>query len=329
MSLNDLFFDRARKRPARVAYPEGHDPRIVEAAVKARQMGIAIPVLVGNPAEVTAIASRSGWNLDGITVLSPKDDGLLDRFADDYARTRNLRTAIARKVVQKPLSFAGMIVKTGMADAMVGGVDTATASMIQAASLTIGLQPGITTPSSCFVMIVPDFQGEKEKALIFADCGLNIQPTAAQLADIALASASSARSLLGVEPRVAMLSFSTKGSGSHADVDKVLEALSIVRAKAPFLIVDGELQGDAALSPRVGEKKAKGSPVAGQANVLIFPDLNSGNICYKLTQYLAKATALGPLLQGFARPANDMSRGATVDDLIGVTAITSIQAQGA
>jgi phosphate acetyltransferase len=220
-----------------------------------------------------------------------------------------------------------MMVRAGDGDGMVAGAASATASVIQAASLTIGFQQGLSTPSSYFVMIIPEFMGRKDKPFIFADCGMNISPSPSQLAEIARASATSAKVLLGEQPVVAFLSFSTKGSASHADVDKVREAVRIAKDRYPDMLLDGELQGDAALIPSVGAKKAKGSPVAGKANVLIFPDLDAGNICYKLVQYLANAKALGPLLQGFARPVSDMSRGATVDDIIGITAITAIQAQ--
>jgi len=211
---------------------------------------------------------------------------------------------------------------------MVGGIANATASMIQAATLTIGFQPGINTPSSFFVMIIPSFRGEENVPIIFADCAVNIQPDARQLAEIGVASARNTRCLLGIEPRVAFLSFSTKGSANHADADKVIEAVKIAREIEPSCLMDGELQGDAALIPSVAAKKVKESSVAGRANVLIFPDLDAGNIAYKLVQWLGGARAIGPILQGFAKPVSDLSRGASVDDVVGVTAITSVQAIG-
>jgi phosphate acetyltransferase len=219
-----------------------------------------------------------------------------------------------------------MMVACGDASTMVGGVATATATIIQAGTLTVGLAEGINTASSFFLMVIPDFQGEKNKPFIYADCAVNIDPTAEQLADIALASARSAEKLLGMAPKVAMLSFSTKGSASHANVDKVLEALAIAKSKAPAIAIDGEFQADAAIIPRVAAKKVKTeSAVAGQANVLIFPDLNCGNVAYKLTQYMANAKAIGPFLQGFATPISDLSRGASVDDIVSTAAITLSQ----
>jgi len=327
MGLVEDFIAKAKSRPVRIVFPESKDPRILAAACKAGELGIAVPIVLGDASELRRMATEKGLSRDKLRIVSLTDDATLDRFADVYARARGLRTAIARKLVAKPLAFGGMMVRTGEADGMVAGAANATASVIQAASLTIGFQDGLSTPSSYFVMIIPEFMGQKDKPLIFADCGMNIDPTPTQLSEIARASATSARNLLGQEPVVAFLSFSTKGSANHAAVDKVREAVRITRERYPDLLVDGELQGDAALVPSVAEKKAKGSPVAGRANVLIFPDLDAGNICYKLVQYLAKAKALGPLLQGFAKPVSDMSRGATVDDIIGITAITATQAQ--
>jgi phosphate acetyltransferase len=232
-------------------------------------------------------------------------------------------------MVVRPVVFGGMMVRQGDADTMVAGVRTATANVIQAGALTVGYAPGITTASSFFLMIMPEFRGRKGQPLVFADCAVNIAPTAEQLADIALASATSAAKLLDEPPRVAMLSFSTQGSAAHERVELVTRALEIIRQRAPDAPIDGEFQADSALMPQVAAKKIKRpSDVAGNANVLIFPDLNAGNIGYKLVQYLAGARAIGPFLQGFAKPISDLSRGASIEDIIATVAVCLAQARG-
>jgi len=317
----------ARKRNLTVVLPEGSDERIVAAARILKDEGIARPIVLGKTEEIEAARNKAGVSLEGIETINPRESAKLEAYAQKYVAGRaDLPPTVAKRLLIKPLFFGGMMVAAGDADAMVGGAASATATVIQAGALTVGFAAGIKTPSSFFLMIIPDFQGEKDKTFIFADCAVNIEPTAQELAQIALASARSAEKLLGQEPRVAMLSFSTRGSASHALVDKVSQALEIARQQRGDLLIDGEFQADTAIVPRVAAKKVKGqSPVAGRANVLIFPDLNSGNIAYKLTQYLAGAKAIGPFLQGFAQPISDLSRGASVDDIVATAAITLAQ----
>lgn len=329
MDLIEKFIAAARGGGQSVVLPEGADARVLQAARRLVDEQIARPIVLGQPEEIERARSLAGVPLDGVRTLCPETAAEREGYVGAYAAERGLKESVARRMLTRPIVFAGMMVKLGHADTMIAGVSTATANVIQAGALTVGYAPGIATASSFFLMILPRFRGREHCPLVFADCAVNIAPKPEQLADIAIASARSAMRLLDEPPRVALLSFSTQGSAAHSHVEHVTRAVAIARERAPDLAIDGEFQLDAAIMPAVAVKKIKRpSDVAGQANVLVFPDLNSGNIGYKLTQYLAGARAIGPFLQGFARPISDLSRGATADDIVATTAVCLAQARG-
>ena len=328
MAIIDKIKAKAKADIKHIVLPEGEEIRNVQAAVMIRDQGLAKLTLLGNPAKVKEVAA--GADLTGIDIIDPADSDKAPLYAAtlyDLRKAKGMTEEEAAKKVADPMYYGIMMVKLGDADGLVSGAIHSTGDMLRPALQVIKSKPGMKTVSSCFLMECPNKAYGDDGVMIFSDCGVNIDPDAEQLANIALGAADSARSLAGMEPRVAMLSFSTKGSAKHDNVTKVQEATRIAKEMAPDLALDGELQLDAALVEKVGQLKAPGSKVAGHANTLVFPDLDAGNIGYKLVQRLAHAEAYGPILQGIAKPCNDLSRGCSAEDIVATVAITACQAQ--
>lgn len=325
-SFLDTMLARAKASKQTIVLPEGDDERTLAAAERILIDDIANLVILGDAAAI----KTSPYKLDGAKIIDPRTSDLRAGFAEQFyelRKAKGMTPEVAEETLNDVLYFGVMMVKTGQADGMVAGACHATGDVLRPCLQILKTAPGVKLVSSFFVMVVPDCDLGQQGTFLFSDCGLEVQPDAEKLAHIAVNSAKSWKTLIGTEPAVAMLSHSSYGSAKNNDSAKVVEATAIAKELAPDLALDGELQLDAAIVPSVGASKAPESPVAGKANVLIFPDIDAGNIGYKLVQRLAKAEAYGPITQGIAAPVNDLSRGCTADDIVGVIAITCVQAQ--
>jgi phosphate acetyltransferase len=330
MNLLDVIKENARKNPKRIVLPEGGEPRTLQAADEVLKNAIAKIILIGNPSEILAQATTAGLShIKQATIVDPENFAKVDAYTDLMVKLRGhkgLTKSQAVDLLKDPLYLGTMMIKSGDADGEVAGAMNATGDVLRPAFQFVKTLPGISVVSGAFIMIVADKSFGEGGMLIFADCAVHPDPDDQQLAEIAVATAHTARAIAKIEPRIAMLSFSTKGSAKHDMVDKVVSATEKARQMDPSLQIDGELQADAALVEAIGQSKAPGSKIAGKANVLIFPSLEAGNIGYKLVQRLANAEAIGPILQGMAAPINDLSRGCSVEDIVNMIAITANQA---
>jgi len=332
MELIDRIKLNARKHNMRIVLPEGYEERNIRAADIAIAEGLARIILLGDPDQIASHSKQLGLkNIEKATIVDPKSHQKKDHYIDlmvELRKNKGMTREEASKLIEDPLYLGVLMIKNGDADGEVSGADHATGDVLRPAFHYVKTAPGISVVSGAFIMILPEKNHGEDGILIFADGAVHPNPTDKELAEIAVATGHTARTIAGFEPKIAMLSFSTKGSAKHEMVDKVVSATKIAQQMAPDLMIEGELQGDAALVEAIGQKKAPGSKIAGHANVLIFPDLNCGNIAYKLVQRLANAEAIGPILQGMAAPINDLSRGCSVSDIVSMIAITANQAAG-
>ena len=330
MSFVETMKEKARQNIKTILLPESEDIRVIQAAADVEKEGFAKAVLIGNEENVKKLALDNNIDVSKVTIIDPLKSEKFEEYSNKFyelRKAKGMTSEKAKETMKEPIYFGTMMVKVGDADGIVSGACHPTAHTLRPALQILKTAPGTKLASAFFLMVTKCPEYGEDGVLIFADSGMNEYPDADGLSEIAISSAKSFKQLVGTEPRVAMLSYSTYGSASSPLTEKVIEATRILKEKAPDLICDGELQLDAAIIPEVAERKAPGSPVAGRANVLIFPDLDAGNIGYKLVQRFGRAEAYGPLCQGIAKPVNDLSRGCSSDDIVGVVAITSVQAQ--
>lgn len=330
MELMEKIWGLAQADRKRIVLPEGDEDRTVVAAQRIHELGLADVVLVGNLDKINKKAESLGVNLEGVEIQDPDTSSKLNEYITAFyeiRKSKGMTMEKADKIVRDPLYFGTMMVKLNDADGMVSGAVHTTGDLLRPGLQIIKTAPGVSVVSSFFIMMVPGSQYGEEGMLLFSDCAVNPNPSADQLAAIAIATADTAKNLCKIDPRVAMLSFSTMGSADHEVVDKVRNATAKAKELRPDLLIDGEMQLDAAIVQKVAKQKAPNSPVSGRANVLIFPDLQAGNIGYKLVQRFANAEAIGPICQGFAKPINDLSRGCSSEDIVNVVALTAVQAQ--
>lgn len=332
MEFIEQLKQRASENKKRIVLPEGLEERTLRAANTILTEGFAEVILIGNPDKVKDAATNFGLdNISKATVVDPENHEKMDAYADmmvEIRKNKGLTKEEALKLIKNPLFLAVIMIKAGDADGEVAGADNATGDVLRPAFQYVKTAPGISVVSGAFIMILKDKHFGEDGMMVFADCAVHPNPTAEELAEIAVATGRTTRAIAGFEPKIAMLSFSTKGSAKHEMVDKVANATKLAKEMAPDLKIEGEIQSDAAIIPEIGQKKAPGSEIAGQANVLVFPTLETGNIAYKLVQRMAHAEAIGPVLQGMAAPINDLSRGCSVSDIVNLVAITANQAAG-